>query len=98
KGSASKVVRQLWGSAKGRFRTTGRFASATVRGTKWLTEDLCLATRVTVQEGIVNVFDFRRKTTTPVSAGDSITVGALQSARYRHRTGRNRPRLSRKHP
>jgi hypothetical protein len=90
-----KPVRRLWGSAKGNFRTKGRFASATVRGTRWLTEDLCLATRVTVAEGIVSVFDFRRKTTTAVRAGDSVTVGALQSARYRKRRGTHRPRLSR---
>jgi hypothetical protein len=96
KRSASKVIRKLWGEAKGRFRTKGRFAAATVRGTKWLTEDLCLATRVAVDEGIVDVFDFRRKTTTPVRAGDSRTVGALQSARYRKRRGTHGPKLSSK--
>jgi hypothetical protein len=94
KRSAGKVVRKLWGEAKGRFRTKGRFAAATVRGTKWLTEDLCLATRITVAEGIVDVYDSRRKTTTPVRAGNSRTVGALQSARYRKRRGTHAPRLS----
>jgi hypothetical protein len=91
----ARGVRRLWSSAKGSFRTKGRFASATVRGTKWLTEDRCLATRISVEEGVVNVYDFRRKRTMPVRAGESITVGALQSARYRNRTGRNRARLSR---
>jgi len=93
--SASKLIRHLWGDAKGRFRTKGRFASATVRGTEWLTEDLCLATRVTVARGTVGVLDFRRHTTTPVRAGQSVTVSALQSARYRKRRGIHSPRLSR---
>lgn len=93
--SASKSIRHLWGSAKGRFRTKGRFASATVRGTQWETEDLCLATRITVVEGIVGVRDFRRRTTTPVSAGHSLTVSALQAGRYRKRRGNHAPRLSR---
>jgi hypothetical protein len=94
--SATKVVRELWANAKGKFRTKGRFASATVRGTKWLTEDLCMATRVTVQEGVVSVYDSRRKTTTPVGAGNSITVKALQSARYKKRRGFHPPKLSRR--
>lgn len=94
--SARKVVRQLWANAKGKFRTKGRFASATVRGTRWLTEDLCLATRVTVEEGVVSVYDSRRKTTTSVGAGDSLTVTALQTARYKKRRGIHGPKLSRR--
>jgi hypothetical protein len=96
--SAGGSVRHLWANAKGRFRTKGRFASATVRGTKWLTEDLCLATRITVAEGIVSVRDFRRKKTTAVRAGNSVTVGALQSARYRKRRGVHGPKLSEVRP
>lgn len=96
--AAGTVIRHLWAQAKGSFRTKGRFASATVRGTRWLTEDLCLATRVTVAEGIVGVFDFRRKTTTLVRAGNSITVSALQSARYRSRRGVHAPKLARVGP
>ena len=34
-------VRRLWGSGKGKFRTRGRYSSATVRGTVWKTEDRC---------------------------------------------------------
>jgi hypothetical protein len=92
--SAGGSVRHLWASTKGRFRTKGRFASATVRGTKWLTDDLCLATRVTVAEGAVAVRDFRRQKTTVVRAGDSLTVGALQSARFKKRRGIHKPKLS----
>ena len=31
--------RKLWGDGKGKFRTKGRYAAATVRGTRWLTQD-----------------------------------------------------------
>ena len=94
--SATKTVRKLWGTAKGRFRTKGRFASATVRGTRWATEDLCLATRVSVEEGVVDVRDSRRRVVRTVSAGESVTVTALRSGRYRNRRGVHAPRLSRR--
>ena len=37
--ASGKPVRRLWGKGKGKFRTKGRFASAAVRGTWWLTAD-----------------------------------------------------------
>jgi hypothetical protein len=51
------VVRQLWGDGKGRFRTRGRYASATVRGTNWLTADRCDGTLVRVRQGVLEVND-----------------------------------------
>jgi hypothetical protein len=51
------VVRQLWGDGKGRFRTRGRYASATVRGTNWLTADRCDGTFVRVRQGVIQVND-----------------------------------------
>jgi hypothetical protein len=90
-----RVVRRLWGSGRGSFRTQGRFASATVRGTVWKTEDLCQATRVTVAQGAVTVRDFRRDRTVVVRAGHSYTVEALRSGRFRRRTGLNKPSLAR---
>ena len=51
----SRVVRRLRGSAKGRFRTRGKHSAATVRGTKWLTADLCDTTEISTQEGTVDV-------------------------------------------
>ena len=37
RGAASKPkTRKLWGSGKGKFRTTGSYSAATVRGTTWL--------------------------------------------------------------
>jgi hypothetical protein len=92
--SATRSVRHLWASAKGRFRTKGRYASATVRGTKWLTTDLCSGTRVTVVEGVVTVSDFRRHRKTIVRAGHHVTITARRSGRYRNRRLTSPPRLS----
>jgi len=52
-----KTVRRLWANGKGSFRTRGRYASATIRGTIWLTADRCDGTLVFVQQGKVDVFD-----------------------------------------
>ena len=52
---AGKPVRRLWGKGKGKFRTKGRYASATIRGTWWLTADFCKYTLVRVNEGSVTV-------------------------------------------
>jgi hypothetical protein len=46
-------VRRLFGHAHGRFRTRGRSSSATVRGTKWVTEDTCDGTRTDDRQGQV---------------------------------------------
>ncbi len=75
--AAKKPARKLWGKGKGHFRTRGRFSSATVRGTKWLTEDLCDATRITVVEGTVVVHDFVRDVDVSVPAGHSYKAEAL---------------------
>lgn len=48
-------LRRLWGDTDGATRTTGRDATATVKGTRWLTEDFCGGTLVTVREGTVIV-------------------------------------------
>jgi hypothetical protein len=53
-----KRVRRLWGDGKGAFRTSGRYSAATVRGTRWLTEDRCDGTVTRVARGEVVVDDF----------------------------------------
>ena len=73
----TRPQRRLWGSGKGHFRTRGRYSSATVRGTKWLTEDLCGATRITVVQGTVLVHDFVRNVDVSVPAGHSYRANAL---------------------
>jgi hypothetical protein len=52
-----KRKRSLWGNSKGDFRTTGTYASATERGTKWLTQDTCAGTLIHVAQGEITVDD-----------------------------------------
>ena len=68
--------RRLWGDGKGKFRTKGRYAAATVRGTRWLTRDTCTTTKVTVRQGSVSVRDAVRKRTVTVRKGKSYTARA----------------------
>ena len=70
-------VRRLWGSGKGKFRTRGRYSSATVRGTVWKTEDRCDGTLTQVQEGSVTVRDLGRKKDIVVRAGKSYLAEPL---------------------
>lgn len=64
-------VRHLWASGKGAFRTKGRFAAASIRGTEWETDDRCDGTLVRVKEGAVSVFDQTLNKTVLVTAGHS---------------------------
>jgi hypothetical protein len=66
---ARKRTRKLWGEGRGRFRTTGRFSSATVRGTRWLVTDRCDGTLTRVTQGSVTVRDFVRRKNVVVRAG-----------------------------
>ena len=70
----NKTIRQLWGSGKGLFETRGRYASAAVRGTNWLTRDLCDGTLVIVRQGTVAVYDLKTHKTVLVHAGHSYFV------------------------
>jgi hypothetical protein len=67
-------TRKLWGDDKGKFRTKGRYAAATVRGTRWLVEDTCTTTRVRVTQGTVSVRDAVKKRTVIVRKGKSYTA------------------------
>ena len=75
-GPAGKVVRSLWSQGKGRFRTKGKYASASIRGTKWQTTDQCDGTLTTVTEGSVVVRDFRLKKNVVVQTGGSYLAKA----------------------
>jgi hypothetical protein len=63
--------RSLWASGKGTYRTRGRYSSATVIGTYWLTQDTCAGTRTVVRRGVVQVHDFTTNTIVRVHAGHS---------------------------
>jgi DNA-binding beta-propeller fold protein YncE len=58
--TAKRKRRRLWGRARGEFRTTGRHGAATVRGTRWLTEDRSTGTFIRVTEGSVLAEAFER--------------------------------------
>jgi hypothetical protein len=61
--------RRLFSSVHGRFRTRGRYSSATVRGTKWLTKDTCAGTLTSVTQGTVVVRDFAKHKTVTLRKG-----------------------------
>ena len=64
-------IRKLWGSGKGKFRTKGRYASAAIRGTTWLTSDRCDGTLIRVTAGSVTVRDLVKKKTVVLNTGQS---------------------------
>jgi hypothetical protein len=64
-------VRQLWGrDHHGRFRTRGRGAQATVRGTHWLTRDRCDGTLFKVKKGAIDVKPNGKRRSVRVRAGE----------------------------
>jgi hypothetical protein len=70
KSSKKKPARSLWGSDdRGRFQTRGRGSVATVRGTRWLTQDTCAGTLTRVVDGAVAVRNLRSGRTTVVTRG-----------------------------
>jgi hypothetical protein len=71
------VLGKLWGTGKGKFRTDGKYSSATVRGTIWLVEDRCDGTLTQVKRGVVSVRDIKRKKTVKVKAGHSYLASAV---------------------
>lgn len=72
-----KPIRRLWGSGKGKYRTRGRYSSATVRGTRWKTEDRCDGTLTLVEEGIITIRDFVRNADVVLRVGQSYLAEPL---------------------
>jgi hypothetical protein len=73
---SKRPVRRVWGSGKGRFATKGRYSSATVRGTRWLTQDQCNGTLTRVLQGVVLVRDFRARRNVTLRPGRSYLAKA----------------------
>jgi hypothetical protein len=69
--SSSKTLQLLRASAHGKFRTTGRYSAATVRGTKWTVADRCDGTLTHDITHSVAVTDFVRHKTILLRAGQS---------------------------
>jgi hypothetical protein len=68
---SSKTLQILHASAHGKFRTTGRYSAATVRGTKWTVADRCDGTLTHDITDSVAVTDFVRHKTIILHAGQS---------------------------
>jgi Ca2+-binding RTX toxin-like protein len=66
---AKKVRRRLFGRAHGHFRSRGRSATATVRGTTWTMEDRCDGTLTIVGSGTVIVRDLVKHRTIKLRSG-----------------------------
>jgi TolB protein len=71
-----RTIRRLRASARGRFRTRGRYSAATVRGTDFEILDRCDGTLTRVRRGRVAVRDLRRRKTIVVRAGKSYLARA----------------------
>jgi hypothetical protein len=67
-------TRKLWGNGKGKFRTSGKYSAATVRGTTWLVQDSCAGTLTRVKVGVVAVRDNVKKKTVLLRAGRRYTA------------------------
>ena len=68
---SKKALQLLHSSAKGKFRTKGRYAAATVRGTVWTIADRCDGTLTHAIKDTVTVNDFVRHKTIILRAGHS---------------------------
>jgi Ca2+-binding RTX toxin-like protein len=70
RGAAShRVLRRLFGRGHGRFRSRGRYSTATVRGTEWIVNDRCDGTLTSVKRGTVRVHDLVRNRTVTLRSG-----------------------------
>jgi hypothetical protein len=68
---SSRTLQLLHSSARGRFRTTGRYSAATVRGTQWTIADRCDGTLTHDITHSVIVNDFVRQKTIILHARQS---------------------------
>jgi hypothetical protein len=75
------ILQTLRASAHGRFRTRGRYAAATIRGTIWSISDLCSGTRVRAIRDTVLVQDFVRHKTILLQPGHTYLALAFQKKR-----------------
>ena len=73
---SNRVLQLLHSSVSGHFRTRGRYAAATVRGTVWDMIDRCDGTVTRVHRGTVIVNDLARHKNVTVRAGHSYLAKA----------------------
>jgi len=71
------VIRQLWGNAHGKYTTKGRYGSASVSGTVWVTEDLCDGTLIrAIKDNVIVVAFAHRHKKHDVRQGHSFFIPA----------------------
>jgi hypothetical protein len=70
------VLALLRANVSGKFRSRGRYSSATVRGTMWTTTDRCDGTLTRVQRGVVVVTNLRTRKQIVLRAGRSYLAPA----------------------
>jgi hypothetical protein len=73
---SGRVLQTLRSRATGHFRTRGRYAAGTLRGTRWTTTDRCDGTLIAVQLHSVLVTDFVKHVSVLVRAGHSYLARA----------------------
>ncbi|HYB30866.1 MAG TPA: IPT/TIG domain-containing protein [Solirubrobacteraceae bacterium] len=76
---STKTLQLLKVSGHGKFKTTGRYSSATVRGTIWTIADRCDGTLTHAIRDTVLVDDFVRHTTILLHSGQSYLARAIVS-------------------
>jgi hypothetical protein len=81
--AATNTLQLLHASAKGKFRTTGRYSAATVRGTKWTIADRCDGTLTRDIVHSVAVTDFVRHKTIVLHAGQSYLAKARKAPHHK---------------
>ncbi len=74
--ASTKTLQLLKSSAHGKFRTSGRYSAATVRGTVWTVADRCDGTLTHVITDSVAVTDFVRHKTIVLHGGQSYLAKA----------------------
>jgi hypothetical protein len=73
---SGRIISRVRSRVSGRFRTRGRYAAGTVRGTQWTTTDRCDGTLIAVQVHAVQVTDLVRHITRLITAGHSYLARA----------------------
>ena len=70
------ILGRVRGTAQGKYRTSGDYSAATVRGTQWEQIDRCDGTLTRVKRGVVIVRNFRQQRNITVRAGVSYLAPA----------------------
>jgi hypothetical protein len=82
---SKRTLQLLHGKAHGKFRTTGKYSAATIRGTVWTVADRCDGTLTHAIKDVVTVTDFVRHKTIQLHPGHSYLALAKAPKPNKHR-------------